>query len=124
MSIIKSIHVLCALLSISGFIYRGILRLTRPEKLAQKWLKISPHIIDTILLASAIYLVFAMGYYYPSLFNWVTVKIIALVFYIVLGLFTLRFCKTQTGIFISFMLAIATFIYIVLVARTKLIWPL
>jgi len=123
MSIIKSIHVICALLSISGFIYRGILKLTSPEKLAQKWLKITPHIIDTVLLASAIYLVFAMQYY-PSLFNWVTVKIIALVLYIVLGLFTLRFCKTRTGIIISFTLAISMFTYIVFVARTKLIWIL
>jgi len=50
--------VICAFLSISGFIYRGILKLTTPEKLSKKWLKITPHIIDTILLASAIYLVF------------------------------------------------------------------
>ncbi len=121
MSIIKSIHVLCALLSISGFIYRGILKLTRPEKLTQKWLKITPHIIDTVLLASAIYLVLA-SHYYPTLFNWVTVKIIALVLYIILGLFTLRFCKSQAGVLISFILALTTFSYIVFVARTKLIW--
>ena len=121
MSIIKSIHVLCALLSISGFIYRGFLKLNNPDKLAKKWLKISPHIIDTILLLSAIYLVFA-SQYYPTLFNWVTVKIIALVLYIILGLLTLRFCKTRTGVLVSFILAVTTFAYIIFVARTKLIW--
>ena len=120
---IKSIHVLCAVISISRFIHRGILKLTKPEKLAQKWLKITPHIIDTILLASAIYLVFATQYY-PELFNWVTVKIIALVIYIVLGLFTLRFCKTQAGILVSFLLAISVFTYIIFVARTKSLWIL
>ncbi len=121
MLIIKYIHVLCAILSISGFIYRGILKLTHPEKLTRKWLKITPHVIDTILLASAIYLVF-ITQYYPTLFNWVTVKIIALVVYIVLGLFTLRFCQTRASIMISFALAVTVFMYIIFVARTKLLW--
>ena len=123
MIIIKYIHVLCAFLSISGFIYRGILKLTQPARLTKKWLKISPHIIDTILLASAIYLVFA-SQFYPTLFNWVTVKIIALLVYIILGLFTLRFCQTRTSIVVSMVLAVTVFAYIIFVARTKLLWIL
>ncbi|VAW95748.1 hypothetical protein MNBD_GAMMA21-1537 [hydrothermal vent metagenome] len=121
MLIIKYIHVICAFLSISGFIYRGILKLTTPEKLSKKWLKITPHIIDTILLASAIYLVF-ITQQYPTLFNWVSMKIVALIIYIVLGLFALRFCKTRMSIIVSFLLAITVFTYIIFVARTKLIW--
>lgn len=121
MLIIKYIHVVCAFLSISGFIYRGILKLTTPEKLSKKWLKITPHIIDTILLASAIYLVF-ITQQYPTLFNWVSMKIVALIIYIVLGLFALRFCKTRMSIIVSFLLAITVFTYIIFVARTKLIW--
>jgi len=121
MLIIKYIHVICAFLSISGFIYRGILKLTTPEKLSKKWLKITPHIIDTILLASAIYLVF-ITQQYPTLFNWVSMKIVALIIYIILGLFALRFCKTRMSIIVSFLLAITVFTYIIFVARTKLIW--
>ncbi len=121
MLIIKYIHILSALLSIIGFIYRAILKLTAPEKLTQKWLKITPHINDTILLASAIYLVF-ITQQYPTLFNWVSMKIIALVIYIILGLFTLRFCHTRASILVSLLLAIAVFTYIIIVARTKLIW--
>jgi len=121
MLIIKYIHIISALLSISGFIYRGILKLTTPEKLTQKWLKIAPHIIDTVLLASAIYLV-VITELYPTLFNWVSIKIVALVIYIILGLFTLRFCQTRTSIIVSFILAITVFTYIIFVAKTKLIW--
>jgi len=121
MSIIKSIHILCALLSVSGFIYRTVLKLTQPEKLNKKWLKIAPHIIDTVLLVSAIYLV-VISQSYPSLFNWVSAKIVALVFYIVLGLFTLRFCKTRQATIISFVLALCSFAYIVYVANTKSVW--
>ena len=123
MSIIKSFHVIFAVLSISGFIYRGFLKFTKPEKLQNKWLKILPHVIDTLLLASAIYLVVA-SQQYPEGFNWVTAKIGALLLYIVFGLFTLRFSKTRRGAILSFVLALLTFAYIVTVAMTKQAWPL
>jgi len=123
MSIIKNIHVIFALLSISGFVYRSFLKITNPGKLSVKWLKISPHIIDTLLLVSAIYLVIA-GQQYPEMFNWVTAKIFALLLYILFGLFTLRFSKTRAGTIIGFMLSVLTFAYIVGVAATKQVWPL
>lgn len=123
MSLIKTLHALFALVSITGFIYRGFLKINHPEKLQQKWLKISPHIIDSLLLASAIYLVIA-SQQYPSLFNWVSAKIFALLLYIMFGFFTLRFGKSRRTILINFVLAILTFAYIVSVALTKQVWPL
>lgn len=123
MSIIKSLHALFAILSITGFIYRGLLKFRDSATLQKKWLKISPHVIDTLLLASAIYLVVA-GHYYPEWFNWVTAKIVGLLLYIMFGLFTLRFSKSRNGVIISFVLALLTFAYIVGVAVTKQAWPL
>jgi len=123
MSIIKNLHVIFALLSIIGFIYRGFLKLNNSDKLRAKWLKISPHIIDTLLLVSAIYLVVA-GQQYPEIFNWVTAKICALILYIIFGLYTLRFSKTRNGVLIGFLLAVMTFAYLVSVAVTKQVWPL
>jgi len=123
MSIIKSLHALLALVSIIGFIYRASLKFRNSTTLQQKWLKITPHIVDTLLLASAIYLV-VVGHYYPEWFNWVTAKIIGLLLYIIFGLFTLRFSKSRNGIIISFVLALLTFAYIVGVAMTKQPWPM
>lgn len=123
MSTIKILHTIFALVSISGFIYRGLLKLNQSDTLQKKWLKISPHIIDTLLLSSAIYLVFA-SQQYPDGFNWVTAKICALLLYILFGLFTLRISKTRGGVIVSFILAILTFTYIVSVALTKQVWPL
>ena len=110
-------------MSITGFTYRGYLKLYRPEILNRKWLKISPHIIDSLLLASAVVLVI-ISQQYPAMFNWVSAKILALIVYIILGLFTLRFATTRTGIILSFILALATVAYIVAVALTKQVWPL
>jgi len=123
MAIIKNLHVIFALLSISGFVYRSFLKLNNSQKLQAKWLKISPHIIDTLLLVSAIYLVMA-SQQYPEMFNWVTAKIFALLLYILFGLFTLRFSNTRSGIIIGFTLSVLTFAYIVGVAATKQVWPL
>lgn len=123
MSIVKTLHVIFAVLSICGFVYRGILKIVSPDKLNKKWLKVSPHIVDTLLLVSAIYLV-VTSHQYPEMFNWVSAKIVALLLYIFFGLFTLRFSKSRPGIIVSFILALSTFAYIVTVALTKQVWPL
>lgn len=112
-----------AALSICGFVYRAILKIASPDKLNRKWLKVLPHINDTLLLISAIYLVIT-SQQYPEMFNWVSAKIVALLFYIIFGLLTLRFSKTVPGTVVSFIVALATFAYIVAVALTKQAWPL
>ncbi|MGD8925286.1 MAG: SirB2 family protein [Thioalkalispiraceae bacterium] len=123
MSLIKILHISFALLSITGFSYRSSLKLSNPTTLQRKWLKITPHIIDTLLLASAIYLVIASGLY-PVWFNWVMAKITALILYILFGLYTLRFSKTRRQVILGFLLSLITFSYIVCVAITKQPWPL
>jgi uncharacterized membrane protein SirB2 len=92
-------------------------------KLQCKWLKVTPHIVDSLLLVTAIYLVLA-GNFYPAWFNWVMAKITALVFYILLGLYTLRFSRTRKQLITGFILSLMTFSYIVSVAITKQPWPL
>ena len=123
MSIIRNIHITLALLSITGFVYRGLMKIKNPDEIRAKWLKIVPHFIDTLLLVSAIYLVI-ISHQYPEIFNWVTAKLCALLLYILFGLYTLRFSKTRGEATIGFVLAVLTFAYIVSVAVTKQPWPL
>ena len=123
MSIIKLIHVTCAAISICGFFYRGVLKLYAPHRLQVKWLKITPHVIDSILLASAIVLMIQHALY-PTTQPWLLTKIIFLILYIALGLFTLRFAKTRSQVFVGFALAVLCFGYIVAAAVTRQAWPL
>ena len=122
MSLLKLFHVSCAALSISGFFYRGLLKFYAPQRLQRKWLKIVPHVVDTLLLASAIALM-VQSSLYPTTQAWILTKIILLVFYIGLGLQTLRFARTRRAALLSFMLAILCFGYIVAVALTRQPWP-
>ncbi len=114
---VKHIHMLCALLSISGFILRGFWMLTNSPMREKRLIKILPHIIDTLLLTSAITLTFLIQQY-PFVDTWVTIKIFALLTYIALGLVALRFGKNKIQRGGAFILAVLTFCYIVLLARS------
>jgi uncharacterized membrane protein SirB2 len=118
MEIVKSIHIVCALLSISGFVGRGLLMIKCSPLLTARWVKVSPHIIDTILLLSAIMLASQWGW--PALqMPWLLAKIIALLIYIVLGSLALRPGLPQSVRILAWLAAIVTFAYIVSVALTK-----
>ena len=115
---IKIIHIISVVLSYILFNLRGIWMIQGSSLLKLRWVKILPHVIDTILLASAITLVFIIQQY-PGFNIWVSAKIGGLLLYIFLGMVALRFGKTQKIKTISWILAQIVFFYIVLVALTK-----
>ena len=120
MELLKLIYVGSALLSISGFIARGVLLMRDSPIMKMRWIKVVPHCIDSVLLISAIMLAVQYGF---SPFNspWLAAKIIALLIYIGLGVFLLRFASNNRMRFIALLIAIATFVYIGLVAVSKTI---
>lgn len=118
MEIVKLIHITTALFSILGFIIRGIWMMNQSDLLQKKWVKVLPHIIDTILLLSALVMAISLTVN-PLEQYWLLSKIIALIAYIGLGMVALRFGKTLLQRKIAWIFAILVFIYIVLVAITK-----
>ena len=92
--------------------------LQESELLQKKLVRIAPHIIDTVLLLAAIALV-VLSEQYPITHPWLTVKVLALVAYIVLGVFALKRGKTKTARVIYLIAAITTFGFMVSVALTR-----
>jgi uncharacterized membrane protein SirB2 len=119
---LKHLHMTCVALSGSLFVLRFIWRLQASSLLQKKWVKVTPHIIDTCLLLSAIALALIAGIN-PLAQTWLAAKIIALVFYIVLGTFAIKRAKSKAGQIISFILAGLMFGYIILVAVSKQALP-
>ena len=117
MEFIKSIHVASALVSISGFIIRGLWMMNNSARLQQKWVKIVPHIVDTVLLVSAIVLAVQIQQY-PFVHGWLTAKVLALLAYIGFGTVALKRGKNKTIRSLAFFSAIIVFVYIALVARS------
>ncbi len=116
--IIKMIHVSAISLSITGFIGRVILSLKNSPYQNRYWFKKLPHKVDTVLLASALFMVYLLGVN-PFTTLWIAEKIIGLCIYILLGMVALRWGKTRTIRAVAAIAAVVVFAYIVYVAHYK-----
>jgi len=116
--LIKSIHMATAVISILGFATRGVLMAFDAGVMKQKWIRIVPHINDTLLLAAAIWLMFFL-HRYPFADAWVTAKLIGLVAYVLFGTWALRKGKSLGSRLIFFVLALGSAGYILAIAITK-----
>ena len=116
--LIKTIHIVFVVMSGAGFVLRGIGMINGSEWLDKKWVKIVPHIIDTLLLISATILVVQIKQY-PITHDWLSAKVIGLLAYIGLGMVALHRGKTRQTRIIAGCLALLTFAYIVGVAVSR-----
>jgi uncharacterized membrane protein SirB2 len=115
---VRTLHVVCAALSITGFAARGVLMLLDSPLLKTRFVRIAPHVVDTALLASAVWLAWFLGQV-PFVHGWITAKVLALVAYIVLGSIALKRGRTKAARIAAFAAALAAAGYIVAVARTR-----
>lgn len=119
--LLKQLHIACAVLSIAGFAARGVLMLGASRLLQARFVRVAPHAVDTVLLASAIALAWLSGQY-PFAQGWLTAKVLALVAYIALGTLALGTGRSPAVRKAAFALALATVLYIVSVALTRDPW--
>lgn len=117
-ALLKMIHVGSIIVSYLLFFLRGVWLMQDSAKLQQRWVKILPHVVDTILLTSAVALAMIIQQS-PFSDSWLTAKVIGLLLYISLGMIAMRFGKTRKARIIAWITAQCVFIYIVLVALTK-----
>ncbi len=114
----KHLHLTAVGLSILFFVFRFMWSQFDANALSKKWVKILPHVIDTVLLASAIWLCVILSQY-PLVNAWLTFKVIGVVLYIVLGLFALKKAKTTLGRWSFFVAALVVLMATAMVAVTK-----
>lgn len=116
--LLKHFHMSCAALSGSFFLIRGLWMLGGSPLLQRRWVRTAPHLVDSLLLASAIGLA-AWSHQYPGQMPWLTAKLVALVAYILLGAVALKYGRTKPIRAAAYVAALATFAYIITVAVTK-----
>lgn len=114
---IKSVHVWSVFLSITLFVLRGGLMLADSRLLHSLFLRIIPHVVDTVLLASAIMLT-TIIHQYPFVHGWLTVKVLALFAYIILGSIAIRRGRRKPIRIAALLAALTIFVFIYSVART------
>ena len=86
--------------------------------LGRKWIKIVPHVVDAVLLATAVAMAVGLAIN-PLETPWLMAKIVALLVYIGLGFVVMRLAKTKPVRMAAWVAAIVVFAYIVAVAVTK-----
>lgn len=115
---LKALHIVCALLSIAGFTLRGYWMITENPRLQLRLTRVLPHLVDSLLLASAIAMLI-IWQVWPQQIDWLSVKLVALLVYIALGMVALRFGKTVRVRRSAWLLALLVAVFIVSVAYTK-----
>lgn len=114
---LKSIHVATVALSIGFFVLRLYWVNTAPERMTWRWVRVLPHVIDTVLLASAVGLTMVL-HQYPLVHPWLTAKVFALIAYIVCGSVALKRARTPLTRNVASIAALSCVAYIVAVALT------
>ena len=118
---LKLVHLSAAALSVAVFSLRGAWMLLESPLREARWTRVVPHVIDTVFLATGIWLAIRIGQY-PFVQPWLTAKVLALVGYIVLGSVALKRGPTKAIRAAAFVAALAVFAYIVGVARARHPW--
>lgn len=114
--VVKKIHVVSVFLSFGLFLFRGGLMTMNSPWQQNMLVRYTPHVVDTVLLTSALFLS-SLLQQFPFVHSWLTVKVLALVVYIVLGSYALKRARTRRARIVFFILAVLTFLFIVSVAR-------
>lgn len=116
--LVKYVHAGSVALSIAGFIARGALMLAGSPLLQARFVRVAPHVVDTVLLASAAWLAWMLQQY-PFVHGWLTAKVLGLLAYIVLGAIALRRGRTMAVRATALAGALLAAGYVVAVALTK-----
>jgi uncharacterized membrane protein SirB2 len=113
----KHFHLLMVVLSVSFLLVRYAMSLKPAAMLQTKFFKIAPHVIDTLLLVSAVLLMLTLQQY-PFVHAWLTEKFLAVLAYIALGVMAFK-GRTAAIRWICFLGALGWLGLILRVAMTK-----
>jgi uncharacterized membrane protein SirB2 len=114
--VLKNLHLATIVLTLTLFVLRGAWMMADSSRLQARWVRIVPHVNDTLLLTSGISLAILMQQY-PLVHGWLTAKFFALIAYIVLGTLALKRGKTKARRITAWVAALLVFGYMAAVAR-------
>jgi uncharacterized membrane protein SirB2 len=119
---LKHFHILTVIISVSLFVLRYWWQYRDSAMSNKRWVRIVPHVNDTLLLVSGAALVMITHFYpFTPQGAWLTEKLFGVIIYIVLGFIVLgkRPRSQQTRLF-AFLLALVVLYIIIKLATTKI----
>ncbi len=116
--VIKYLHVLAAIITITGFMLRGFWMMAGSDRLNMRVTRIAPHVIDALLLLAGIVMLVLLSVN-PLAEAWLLAKFVGLFFYILLGTIALKRGRTLEIRQVAFVAALAVFAYVLGVALSR-----
>lgn len=119
---LKYFHLLTVAISITLFVLRFYWQWRRSPIGGRRWVKIAPHLNDTLLFVSGIALVVTFGFYpLLGMDSWLTEKLFGVIIYILLGYVALgKKTQSQRLRTVAFVLALGCLYLIIKLATTKI----
>jgi uncharacterized membrane protein SirB2 len=117
---IKLLHVALAYITVAGFLLRSLWVFTDSPMRRRKWVRIAPHVIDTLLLVLGVVLAVRLGL--SPLSGWLGAKLLALLVYIGFGVLTMRATSRPLQV-LGLVGALGAVAYIFAVAFARSPWP-
>ncbi|WP_342755284.1 SirB2 family protein [Pantoea sp. MBD-2R] len=121
-SAVKTLHMVTVAITLLMLLLRFFWLQTGSAMMQRRWVRIVPHLNDTLLLLSGAWLV-AITHFYPFSPQgaWLTEKLFGVIIYIALGFVALgRKPRAQKARWIAFIVAIAMLVLIYHLATTKM----
>lgn len=119
---LKNAHVVLAYVTVAGFLLRALWSILDSPYRNRRWVRIAPHVIDTLLLVLGITLAVLLAGS-PFAEGWLNAKLIGLLAYIGFGVMTMR-ASARSMKLVGLIGALTSVAYIFAVAMTKQVWPL
>lgn len=116
--LIKHLHMTTAVLSIAFFLVRAWWSVRETAVLQRRWVRILPHVNDTLLLVLGVMLMTMLSMW-PQHHPWLAAKLLALLGYILLGTVAIKRGRTPLSRGLAALGAVALFAYIMGAAVTK-----
>ena len=116
--ILKYVHTMAALATISGFLLRGYWMLRESSLLRHRVVRTAPHIIDTVFLLAGVGMLWLL-HLNPLTQPWLLVKFAGLIAYIVLGTVALKRGQSKQTLTTALVAAVTVFAYVAGVALAK-----
>ena len=121
-SLLKHLHLTTVAVTLVLFVVRGVWMMADSPRLQARWVRIVPHVNDTLLLASGIGLAVLIRQY-PLVDGWLTAKLVALLLYIGLGTVALKRGRTRSQRIAAWVAALLVLGYMLAVARAHAPFP-
>lgn len=121
-ALLRAAHIATVHISLALFLLRGFWMLRESPRLDDRWVRILPHVNDTLLLAAAIAML-VVGSLNPLEQPWLMAKILGLLAYIGVGSVALKRGRAKATRVQALIVAVGIFAYIVAVAVTKQVVP-